>query len=293
MYCSKMVPNAGLYSATRRGHFSSMKRIDRMSREALRTGIPSSSPIFSPKSCDSPPAPRSTKRTLSGRCPGGVSISWKMIQSIRKDERCAVVTKYVSHGGSSLTHGISIASRNVGCRLPHGRDGFSLSYSGSASGSASTPASAGLLLTSPPSRARCFRVARGASPASGAAASRSSSRAESAPRACSSPVVRTSSCSAFSLFSSCGTVGRDAAFAASPLALAITDFSFAAYEAFRPLISSASSLRSLPPSSLRSRWSSLCSAPCGLRCVSSAAASSVSAWASSRCSALACGWLST
>ena len=93
MYCSNIEPKAGLYSATRRGHFSSMKRIDRISSEALRTGIPSSSPIFSPKSCESPPAPRSMKRTLSGRWPGGVSVSWKMSQSIRNAERCAVVMK--------------------------------------------------------------------------------------------------------------------------------------------------------------------------------------------------------
>ena len=49
-YCSKTVPKAGLYSATSRGHFSSMKRIERISSDALRTGIPNSSPIFKPMS---------------------------------------------------------------------------------------------------------------------------------------------------------------------------------------------------------------------------------------------------
>ena len=48
-------------------------------------------------------------------------------------ERCAVAMKYVSHGGSSFTHGMSIAMRNVGWRLPHGREGFSWSYNGSSS----------------------------------------------------------------------------------------------------------------------------------------------------------------
>ena len=36
-YCSKIEPKAGLYSATSLGHFSNMKRIERMSSEALRT----------------------------------------------------------------------------------------------------------------------------------------------------------------------------------------------------------------------------------------------------------------
>ena len=84
MYCSKIVPNAGLYSATNRGHFSSMKRMLRISRLAFFTGSPSSSPSFRPMSCDSPPEPSSTNLTLSGSVRGtmsGPSVSWKMNQS--------------------------------------------------------------------------------------------------------------------------------------------------------------------------------------------------------------------
>ena len=81
------------YSATRRGHFSSMKRIERISSDALRTGIPSSSPILSPMSCERPPGPKSMNLTLAGKLRGGESVSWKMSQSIRYSERCAVATK--------------------------------------------------------------------------------------------------------------------------------------------------------------------------------------------------------
>ena len=45
-----MEPKVGLYSATRRGHFSNMKRIALITTVALRIGKSSASPSPMPKS---------------------------------------------------------------------------------------------------------------------------------------------------------------------------------------------------------------------------------------------------